>query len=97
MNYPDWEEERLNLRHRSSSITGSDWSSHPGYPRPGQHQLPSPTGYPPSSRRPPGPTAMNSASAWDLSSAPSHGFPPMTPTRGMSMQQVRIISLIKRR
>lgn len=93
MNYPDWEDERLNLRHRSSSITGSDWSSHPGYPRPGQHQPQ--TGYPPPSRRAPGPTPMNSASAWDLSSAPSQGFPPMTPPRGMSMQQVRIISPIK--
>lgn len=92
MGYTDWEDERLNLRHRSSSITGvSDWSSHPGYPRPGHHQLPqAQPGYPPSSRRVPGPSPMNSSSAWDLTSAPSHGFPPMTPTRGMSMQQVRM-------
>ena len=92
MSYPGWEEERLNLRHRSSSITGvPDWSMHPSYPRPGHHQqLPPQPGYPPPSRRPPGASAANSASAWDLSSAPSHGYPPMTPTHGMSMQQARI-------
>ena len=88
MSYPEWEEERLNLRHRSSSITGvSDWSAHPGYPRPG-HQLPPQPGYPPPSRRAAGP--VNSASAWDLTSAPSHVFPSMAPTRGMPMQQARI-------
>lgn len=94
MNYPDWEEERLNLRHRSSSITGvsADWSAHPGYPRPGHHhQLPvQHPGYPPSSRRPAGSSTMNSSSAWDLSSGPSQGFRPMTPTRGNPMQQARI-------
>ncbi len=90
MGYPEWEEERLNLRHRSSSITGvSDWAAHPGYPRPGQHP-PQVPGYPPPSRRAAGPTSMNSASAWDLTSVPSHGFPPMAPARGMPMQQARI-------
>ncbi|XP_057368613.2 E3 ubiquitin-protein ligase lubel-like isoform X2 [Daphnia carinata] len=90
MNYPDWEEERLNPRHRSSSIAGvsADWGAHPGYPRPGHHQPPvQHPGYPPPSRRPGGSSAINSSSAWDLSSGPSQGFPPMTPTRGNPMQQ----------
>ena len=86
MGYFDhWEEERLNLRHRSSSITGmsNDWANHPSYPRPGGGG-----GYPPpnsgATRRPPVPMA-NSSSAWDLS---PQQFPQMTPNRGMTMQQV---------
>lgn len=93
MNYPDWEDERMSLRHRSSSITGaSDWGAHPGYPRPGHHQhLAQQSGYPPSSRRPTGPTTMNSSSAWDLSSGPTQAFPQMmAPTRGNPMQQARL-------
>ena len=86
MGYPDWEEERLNLRHRSSSITGmagNDWANHPSYPRPGHNQPVG--GYPPNlSRRPAAPIA-NSSSAWDLS---PQQFPHMAPTRGMTMQQV---------
>lgn len=97
MSYPDWEEERMNLRHRSSSITGaSDWGAHPGYPRPsGHHQQhpPQHPGYPPSSRRTAGPSAMSSSSAWDLSSGPTQAFPPMAPpSRGNPMQQARQIN-----
>ena len=91
MNYPDWEDDRMSLRHRSSSITGpSDWSAHPGYPRPGHQQQPAQhlSGYPPPFRRVAGPSTMNSSSAWDLSSGPTQAFPPMmAPTRGNPMHQ----------
>jgi len=80
MGYPDWEDDRMNSRHRTGSVT--DWSVHPGYPRPGQHQVP------PTSRR-------AAASSWDLSSSTNHFPPPgMMPNRGgaggaPSMQQAQ--------
>lgn len=90
MNMPDWEQERLNMRHRSSSISGAaaDWSTGMGYPRPGHpptmtQPLPG-SGYPPPPRRP-----MNSSSAWDLTLSQSgQPFLPVAPNREMHAQQV---------